>query len=93
MKPRHVPTLATSMSDIASVKTSPDAPADVHVHRIGSGAILDSQNTAATRLGVDPDTVVLVRPDGYIAARVPLWEAGRVRDHLRRLTDHQPAPA
>ncbi|GAA2469603.1 FAD-dependent oxidoreductase [Winogradskya humida] len=64
-------------------------PAGVHVHRIGTGAILDPMSTAATRFGAGPDSVVLIRPDGYIAARVPLWEATRVRDHLQGLTTHQ----
>jgi 2-polyprenyl-6-methoxyphenol hydroxylase-like FAD-dependent oxidoreductase len=70
-----------------------ELPADIHVHRIGSGAILDPRNTTATRFDVSPDTVVLVRPDGYLAAQVPLWEATRVRGHLQRLTNHQPALA
>ncbi|MGW4591886.1 aromatic-ring hydroxylase C-terminal domain-containing protein [Amycolatopsis thermoflava] len=50
---------------------------DVHVHRFGAG----------------PDTVVLVRPDGYVAARVPLWEAAQVRDHVQRLAGRQAVAA
>ncbi|WP_191243560.1 aromatic-ring hydroxylase C-terminal domain-containing protein [Amycolatopsis deserti] len=67
--------------------------ADVHVHRIGTGAILDPRGTAAARFGAGPDTVVLVRPDGYVAARVPLWEAAQVRDHVQRLSSRQAVAA
>ncbi|MDQ3789326.1 MAG: FAD-dependent monooxygenase [Actinomycetota bacterium] len=72
-----------------STESFAELSADVHVHRIGTGAILDPQGTAAARFDTGPDTVVLVRPDGYIAARVPVREAARVRDHIQRLTKRQ----
>ncbi|MEU0465279.1 hypothetical protein ABZ215_14865 [Amycolatopsis sp. NPDC006131] len=60
---------------------------------LGAGAILDPRRTAAARFGAGPDTVVVVRPDGYVAARVPLWEAVQVRDHVQRLTGRQAVAA
>lgn len=59
------------------------APADVHVHRIGAGAIEDSRGQAATWYAPAHDAVVLIRPDGYIAARRPVSAATNVLAHIR----------
>ncbi|SFW71049.1 FAD-dependent oxidoreductase [Amycolatopsis australiensis] len=76
-----------------STKSFAGLPADVHVHRIGTGAIHDSRGAAAARFDTGPETVVLVRPDGYIAARAPLGETAQVRAHVQRLTERQSVAA
>jgi hypothetical protein len=62
-------------------------PALVHVHQIGiaGGAEFHDVTGAATRAyaTTNPE-LVLVRPDGYIAGRVPATESSRLPAHLRR---------
>jgi 2-polyprenyl-6-methoxyphenol hydroxylase-like FAD-dependent oxidoreductase len=69
-----------------------DAPESVHVHRIGSGAIHDSQGHAVTRYAAQPCTVVLIRPDGYIAARRAVSSAADLIAFVRGVEGSGPAP-
>ncbi|WP_045743560.1 FAD-dependent oxidoreductase [Actinoplanes rectilineatus] len=71
--------------DSADAELLTGLPADVHVHRIGSGAIQDAQGQAAERFRAAPGTIVLVRPDGYLAARIPATRSEWLRKHLGSL--------
>jgi 2-polyprenyl-6-methoxyphenol hydroxylase-like FAD-dependent oxidoreductase len=61
-------------------------PKNVHVHRIGAGAISDPTGAAATRFDTQRGTVVAIRPDGYIAAHVPANAAAAICEHIDRFT-------
>ncbi|QQD77197.1 FAD-dependent monooxygenase [Curtobacterium sp. YC1] len=58
-------------------------PENVHVHRIGAGAIEDSQGHAVARYAAQQGMVVLIRPDGYIAARQTVSSAADLLSFVR----------
>lgn len=65
----------------------------VHVHRIGTTtvtAIEDSRGEAHRAYRPQPGELVLVRPDGYLAARVPASEEQRLVDYLTQLLPDPP---
>jgi 2-polyprenyl-6-methoxyphenol hydroxylase-like FAD-dependent oxidoreductase len=76
-------TVLVFSDDTADLDAFDAASEDVHVHRIGSGAIVDPTGLAAHRYGAVDGTVVLVRPDGYVAATADLTAAEVVLAHLR----------
>jgi 2-polyprenyl-6-methoxyphenol hydroxylase-like FAD-dependent oxidoreductase len=55
---------------------------EVHVHRIGQGSITDPHDAARTAFGVEPDTLVVVRPDGYVAMAAPLHDTATAAVYL-----------
>jgi hypothetical protein len=58
----------------------------VSVGAPGSGAdLVDVEEHARTAYGVTGDTLVLVRPDGYLALRAPGASGTAVRDYLDRV--------
>jgi 2-polyprenyl-6-methoxyphenol hydroxylase-like FAD-dependent oxidoreductase len=80
-------TVLVFSDDPAATDTFASTPSDVHVHRIGAGAIVDAQGLATERYGATAGTVVLVRPDGYVAATVDLSSAGVIVDHFAGVGD------
>jgi 2-polyprenyl-6-methoxyphenol hydroxylase-like FAD-dependent oxidoreductase len=57
----------------------------VHVHRIGR-ELIDTEGHVARVYGPEQDELILVRPDGYVAARLPLGEVATLVGHLAALT-------
>jgi 2-polyprenyl-6-methoxyphenol hydroxylase-like FAD-dependent oxidoreductase len=58
--------------------------AGLHVHCFGAeGDLVDTDGHFQAAYGLAPEELVLVRPDGYIAAVVPSSEAGALDDYLR----------
>jgi len=61
----------------------PVAQQDLHVHRIGTGTgILDGTGEFQRIYAPHEGELILIRPDGYIAARVPEHQAADLADHL-----------
>lgn len=60
----------------------------LHIHRIGStpgNDVVDTLGEFARRYQADPGDVLLIRPDGYLAARV---RAGKEVDVFAHLTTY-----
>ncbi|MEU8664316.1 FAD-dependent monooxygenase [Actinoplanes philippinensis] len=63
-------------------------PAHVHVHRITrgpGGTLTDPEGEFQRRYQPRDRELILVRPDGYVAARVPATDETAISDHLARL--------
>lgn len=59
---------------------------ELRVHRIGGeGELRDMGNGLGATYGMGDDDLLLVRPDGYVAALLPETEACRIRDYLEPL--------
>ncbi|MFC3995842.1 FAD-dependent monooxygenase [Nocardiopsis sediminis] len=66
-------------------------PAGLHLHRIGAdpgGAIADTQGEFQRLYRPYPGELILIRPDGHLAARVPAGRASDVIDHLAPFRSH-----
>ncbi|MFC4453476.1 FAD-dependent monooxygenase [Deinococcus sonorensis] len=67
-------------------------PSQVHVHQIGTREGTELQDTTGetTRTyAPDGDELILIRPDGYLAARVPVGQEAAIIGYLRPLLpDH-----
>ena len=65
---------------------------EVRLHRIGAGAITDPHGAARAALGIEGDTMVLIRPDGYTALSAPLQQATTLPEVLRAVLPDDPGP-
>lgn len=61
------------------------ASATVHVHEIGTD-LEDAQGNLARIYQPEEDEMILIRPDGYLAARLPLTEISTLREYLSRVS-------
>lgn len=57
----------------------------VHVHEIGTD-LEDTRGNMARIYQPAEDELILIRPDGYLAARLPLTEIDTLREYLSRLS-------
>jgi hypothetical protein len=78
--------------DASDAHAFDDAPESVHIHRFGSGAIRDSQRHAVARYSAQPGTVVLIRPDCYVAARGAVSSAADLIAFVCSVEGSGPAP-
>lgn len=62
---------------------------DVQLHAISEdGALRDTEKTFHNRYGIGKDGAVLVRPDGWVALRLPAWSANAAQvltDAIQRI--------
>ncbi|MEV6240773.1 FAD-dependent monooxygenase [Lentzea sp. NPDC051838] len=78
---RRKPVLADGLPGLARYLVSRwDAPLDSGLR---DHALFDPGERAARRLGVLPDTAVLVRPDGHVAAILPVDLSDTTKDPIR----------
>ncbi|WP_328609624.1 FAD-dependent monooxygenase [Amycolatopsis sp. NBC_00345] len=66
---------ALAFTDSADVGLGALRHDEIHLHRIGKGAITGPRGDVRAAFGVEDDTLVLIRPDGYTALVVPLQPA------------------
>ncbi len=64
-------------------KQAPPPRPGLHIHNVGpGGALVDDAPMLRPGYGVEPETWILVRPDGYVGAVVPNDEVERLGDYM-----------
>ncbi|MGH9061149.1 MAG: FAD-dependent monooxygenase, partial [Acidimicrobiales bacterium] len=67
---------ALAFTDATDVELGTVAYDEILLHRIGKGAITDPDDALRSAFGVENDTLVLIRPDGYTAQTIRLPLSG-----------------